>query len=331
MIDLSTEYMGLKLRSPIILSSSHLTNNIKHIVNAEKHGAGAIVLKSLFEEQILADAEKLYEKDKMYFWYKEAIDYMDELSKTDGIEQYINLILDAKKSVSIPIIASINCTTPHEWPKFTKQIEDAGADGIELNMSIIPSDVKTPCYVVQERYESIIKSVLDNTSLPISIKVGPYFSNVNMAIRELSDTGVKGIVLFNRFYRPDIDIENLTVVSDNFLSSETELTHTLRWVALLAPEVNCDIAASSGVHDYAGVIKMLLAGAKACEMTSTFVKNGVNHIETILKQIEEWMNKKNFRNLKEFQGLISQRKEYSPEFERVQYMKRNLENFKRYA
>lgn len=330
MIDLTTEYMGLKLRSPIILSSSNLTNNIKHIVNAAKYGAGAVVLKSLFEEQILADAEKLYEKDKMYFWYKEAISYMDELSKTDGIEQYINLIKEAKKSVSIPIIASINCTTPHEWPKFTKKIEEAGADAIELNMSIIPSDEKTPCYVVQERYETIIRAVKENSSLPISIKVGPYFSNVNMAIRELSQTGVKGVVLFNRFYRPDIDIEKLEVISDSYLSNESELTHTLRWVALLAPEVSCDIAASSGVHNAEGVIKMLLAGANACEMTSTFVKNGVEYIETILKEIEDWMNRKNFRNLKEFHGLIAKRKEYSPEFERVQYMKRNLEKYQRH-
>lgn len=331
-MDLSTEYMGIKLKSPIVLSSSHITNNIKNIVEADKHGAGAVVLKSLFEEQILADVEKLYEKEKMYFWYKEAIEYMDELSKTDGISQYINLIKEAKSSVQMPVIASINCTTPHEWPKFTEKIEEAGADGIELNMSIIPSDVKTPCYVIQERYESIIKEVLEHTNIPISIKIGPYFSNVNMAIRELSDTSVKGIVLFNRFYRPDIDIERLEVVSDNFLSSASELTHTLRWVALLSHEVKCDLAASSGIHDHEGVIKMMLAGAKACEMTSTFVKNGIPYIQTINEKIAQWMERKNFRSIKEFQGLIAKREEYTPQFERVQYMKRNLESFhKRHA
>jgi len=321
-MDLTTKYMGITLKNPIVAASSKLTASIESIKQLADAGVGAIVLKSLFEEQILADKNILYQQDAMYFWFPEAVDYMNNYSKEHGVKEYLKLIEQAKEETQIPIIASINCTTHKEWPEFAKELAKSGADGIELNIYLLPSDLLTPGEEILRSYIRIIEEVKKNVNLPISLKIGYFFSNLNLAIRELSSSGVDALVLFNRYYRPDIDIHNLTINSDNIFSAPEEITLPLRWIALLSNKVKCDLAASTGIHDHVGVIKQLLAGAKVTQLCTTLMKNGPKYVETILNGLTTWMSQHNYSSVNDFRGLISKNKEYSAAFERVRFMKR---------
>jgi len=322
-MDLKTNYMGLELKNPIIVSSSKLTSNIENILNCADHGAGAIVLKSLFEEQLLADADKLLDRDDKYFWYPEAVDYINEHSKDYGVKEYLSLLVEAKKHTTVPVIASINCTTPNEWPRFARSLEDAGADGIELNISIIPMLGNVESKEVEDTYVEIIKEVKKYTSLPISVKFGPLFTNPVNIIQRMDDAGADALVIFNRFYRPDINIHSESIVHHNILSGPEEMTQSLRWVSLLSDKVKCDVAANTGIHDAEGVIKQLLAGADATQICSTLYSNGINYIETILSELKEWMEEHNYSSINDFKGKIARDNEHAAAFARVQFMKRN--------
>jgi len=322
-MDLKTNYMGLELKNPIIVSSSKLTSNIENILNCADHGAGAIVLKSLFEEQLLADADKLLDRDDKYFWYPEAVDYINEHSKDYGVKEYLSLLVEAKKHTTVPVIASINCTTPNEWPRFARSLEDAGADGIELNISIIPMLGNVESKEVEDTYVEIIKEVKKYTSLPISVKFGPLFTNPVNIIQRMDDAGADALVIFNRFYRPDINIHSESIVHHNILSGPEEMTQSLRWVSLLSDKVKCDVAANTGIHDAEGVIKQLLAGADATQICSTLYSNGINYIETILSELIEWMEEHNYSSINDFKGKIARDNEHAAAFARVQFMKRN--------
>lgn len=324
-MDLKTKYLGLELENPIIVSSSKLTSNIEDIRKCADQGVGAIVLKSLFEEQLMADADELMDRDEKYFWYPEAVEFINQHSKEYGVKEYIALLTEAKEYTTIPIIASINCTTPNEWPKFAKTLEDAGADGIELNIAIIPLVGNVSSKEVEDTYIEIIREVKKYTSLPVSVKFGPLFTNPVNIIQRMDDAGVDALVIFNRFYRPDIDIDTESIVlHSNILSGPEEMTQSLRWVSLLSDKVKCDVAANTGIHDAEGVIKQLLAGADATQICSTLYSNGISYIGTILDELKTWMGDHNYNCINDFKGKIARDNEQAVSFARVQFMKRNF-------
>ena len=322
-MDMKTTYMGLELKNPIIVSSSKLTSTIDNIRKCADHGAGAIVLKSLFEEQLLADANKLMDKDEKYFWYPEAVDYINQHSKDFGVKEYLELLTEAKKYTTIPIIASINCVSADEWPKFARNLEEAGADGIELNIAIIPMTGDISSKEVEDKYVEIIQEVKKYTSLPVSVKFGPLFTNPVNIIQRMDEAGADALVIFNRFYRPDINIHTESVVHNNILSGPEEMTQSLRWVSLLSDKVKCDVAANTGIHDAEGMIKQLLGGADAVQICSTLYSNGISYIDTMLGDLKTWMEEHNYDSIGDFKGKIARDNEHAAAFARVQFMKRN--------
>jgi dihydroorotate dehydrogenase (fumarate) len=323
MIDLSTTYMGLKLKNPIVASSSGLTNSLKDIISLEANGASAVVLKSLFEEEIIMEAEDNMNKmQSSGFIYPETMEYFDFDEMEDPVANFLKLISDAKKAVKIPIIASINCVTAHKWPDFAKRIQDAGADAIELNIFALPTDFNRTSEENEKLYFDIIERVTKLVSIPVGVKIGQYNASLGSFIKRLSETPIKSIVLFNRFYSPDFDINNLDFTSTNVFSTPAELSLPLRWIGIMSGRVSCDLAASTGVHDGKSVIKVLLAGANVAQVASALYKNGFGHIQIMLNQIQVWMEEMGYKSISDFKGKMSQSETFNPAaFERVQFMK----------
>jgi dihydroorotate dehydrogenase (fumarate) len=322
MVDLSTEYLGMKLRNPIIAGSSGLTNSVKSIQELEQNGAAAVVLKSIFEEEIACESEDILKEASQKNANMQQFDYFDISFKGERLESYIALIKQTKEAVTIPVIGSINCVYSSEWVSFAKQIQNAGADALELNMSFLPSEFGRTSEEKKEAYFQIIKKVREEATLPISLKISYYFSDLGPMIQKLSETGIAGLVLFNRFYNPDFDIDKMEVVSSNLFSSPSDLSISLRWIAIMANRVECDLAASTGVHDGEALIKQILAGANAVQVTSTLYKNGKDHIGKMLNTLEGWMQKKGFGTIADFRGKMSQAKSSNPAaYERIQFMK----------
>lgn len=320
MADLSTNYMGLNLKSPIIVGSSGLTNSVADIKEHEANGAGAVVLKSIFEEEITMEYEELM-KD-VHETHREHFDYFDYKIKEDNIKKLLNLIEELKRNVQIPIIASVNCVYSHEWAFFAKKLEEAGADALELNMFFLPTDFTRSSTHAEKIYFDLVDRVKTEVNIPISLKISYYFSNLGPMIQKLSESGINGLVLFNRFFSPDFDIDNLEVTSGHVLSNPEDIAISLRWMAIMSERVSCDLAASTGVHDGKGAIKQILAGAKAVQVVSTLYKNGSSYIRDILKEMEEWMDSKKFGSIEEFRGKLSQAKSDNPaKYERVQFMR----------
>jgi len=321
MVDLSTRYMGLPLRNPLIVASCSLGKTAEGVRRCADAGAGAVVLKSLFEEQIYAETKDLEE----YLWlsgHPEAFEYVRGFRMELGPEQYVEFIEDAKKAVSIPIIASLNCISPKWWATYAKRIERAGADALELNISVMPSDPKRSSKEIETLYLDIFDGVKNQVDIPIAVKIGPYFTSLARMAWELGRRGASALVLFNRFYRLDIDIDKLELATGYQFSSPHEMNLSLRWIALLAGRVNSDLAASTGVHDGAGVVKQLLAGASAVQLCSTLYLNGLEQIRRILQEVETWMRKHNFESVEQMRGKLSQMSSDKPElYERLQYVK----------
>ncbi len=324
MADLSVNYLGLKLRNPIIVGSSGLTDKIESIRNLEQNGAAAIVLKSLFEEEIVLEkAAQLSQMNAGGDLYPESLDYYQyEDAPKESTTNYLELIKNLKKQVSIPVMASINCMTAQQWTWFPKEIESAGADALELNLFILPTDMKRSVAENEQLYFDIINEVVTKIKIPVALKIPSYFSNLATMIRNLSETPIAGLVLFNRFYSPDIDIDKFEITSGSVLSTPGDLSNSLRWIAIMAERVLCDLAASTGVHDGAAVIKQLLVGANAVQVVSSIYKNGGEQIGAMLHDLESWMDKHNFNSIDDFRGKLSQEKSENPAaFERVQFMK----------
>jgi len=322
MANLSTSYMGFTLRNPIIVGSSGLTNSVENIIEIEKNGAAAVVLKSLFEEQIHHMVNKAMHSGPGNFTYPEAEDYISNYTRTNDVDNYLRLIREAKAAVQIPVIASINCVSAADWISFATSIQQAGADALELNIFILPSDPKRDGQQNEAVYFDIIEKVKKEVTIPIAIKVSSYFSGLANTALKLSWTGIKGMVLFNRFFSPDIDIDNFKVTATNVFSHPEELAMSLRWVAMLSSRLHCDLAASTGIHDGAAVIKQLLAGAKAVQVASVLYKKGFEFIPVMLKDLEEWMDKHNFAGTEDFTGKMSINEIDNPAaYERVQFMK----------
>ena len=321
MSDLTTKYMGLDLQNPIAVASCSLSKNgdgIKRIADA---GAGAVILKSLFEEQIQAETQEV----EQYIgptWHTEAYDYVKNMGMQLGPNEYLKLIENAKKQVTIPVIASLNCVSARWWAEYAKKLEKAGADGLELNISFLPSDPQRDSREVEKLYYKALDSVKYTVNIPIAVKLGPYFSSLANLSHELFRRGASALVFFNRFYQVDIDIEKMVFSSGSRFSSTEEMSLPLRWIALLSDRIGCDFAATTGVYDAKGVIKMLLVGATVVQLCSTLYVNGLERISEILKELSDWMKKHEFESVDQFRGKLSREQSEKPELlERLQYIK----------
>jgi dihydroorotate dehydrogenase (fumarate) len=324
MARLNTSYMGLKLKNPIIAASSGLTETTKSIQQLEENGIAAVVLKSLFEEEILLELlANMTRMNSSTDLYPESVEYYEEHSTIkESTEHYLELIHEAKKTAKIPVIASINCMTASQWTYFPKLIEEAGADALELNLFILPSDFSRSSEENEKVYFDIVKEIRKTVSFPIALKVSYYFSGLAGFMKRLSESGIQSLVLFNRFYNPDIDIEKMEVISSHVMSSPSDMAMSLRWIAILAGRVTCDLAATTGIHDGAGIIKQLLAGASAVEIASALYINGPEYIGQMLEELNSWMDGKGYASIDDFRGKLSQTmSEHPAAYERVQFMK----------
>jgi len=321
MADLSTTYMGLSLRNPLLVASSKLTAGLDEVKACEEAGAGAVVLKSIFEEQILADTSEVADRDE-YLAHSEAMDFFSRMGKSYYMNDYLTLIKEAKRALSIPVIASLNCVSEGSWFDYARDVEKVGADALELNLFVLPADVTQPGEAIEKTYIRICRRIKKTVSIPVAMKIGPYFSGMANMIRSLCDEGIDALVLFNRFYRPDVDIERMEIKAAHALSDPAEITLPLQWIALLSDEVSCEMAASTGVHDSEGAIKQLLVGARVVQLCSSLYKNGLGHIRKILDGIQDWMKRHDFEGVDDFRGKLCQERSEHPEiYERSQYIK----------
>lgn len=320
MSDLSTRYLGLQLKNPLIIASSTLVQNLQGVQEAEASGAGAVVLRSLFEELI---REKEESSGQVYSGHPEEYEYIvSELNLQYGAKYYLELIRDLKSSVKIPIIASVNCITPKLWIAYAKRIEAAGADALELNLSLMPINPGLSSLEIEQQFLSIIKAARENIKLPLAVKIGPYFTSLSRFANQICGSGVKALVLFNRFYQFDIDLDNDEIKGANWYSTPSEMSLSLRWISVLYKNVNCQLCATTGVHDSSGVIKQILAGATAVQIASTVYLNGFSAVKKILAEVDQWMKKKGYAALDDFKGQLSLREHKDPElYERLQYIK----------
>jgi dihydroorotate dehydrogenase (fumarate) len=323
MSNLETTYLGLKLKNPLVAASSGLTSTVEKIVELEKAGIGAIVLKSIFEEQINGEVTSMLSKDTQNSGYPEAEDYIKSYLRDNTIKKHIELIETAKKAVNIPIIASINCVSAEEWTTFAKDFQDAGADALELNIFYIPTDRHEKPGIVEQLYIDVLRKVKMQVSIPVAVKFGIYHSNIIGMADKLKANGASGIVMFNRFYEPDINIETLQITSSEVFSSSADIRRSLRWVGMVSSAVtHLDIAASTGIHDSNAVIKQLLAGAQVAQLCSTLYLNGVKVIPEMLNGISDFMKKWNFKKIDDFRGRLSYKNIPDPMlYERSQFMK----------
>ena len=338
MPDLSCTYLGLKLKNPLIVGSSGLTSSLENLKTAARLGAGAVILKSVFEEQIKFETDKLIESDNKEikpwkdafndivsdkeFYFTEAFNYLTSYAREHTLKQYLAYISEAKRTIDIPVIASINCTSQYDWQYFAQRIQEAGADALELNVYLLPSDFNKKSTENEQVYFEVIKEVKKYVTIPVALKTGYYFSSLAKTLLELSETGISGLTLFNRPYNPDIDIEELNVTAANVFSNDSEYSNTLRWVAILSGRIKCDIAASTGIHNYKTVIKQLLAGADVVQMASVFYKNHFDVLPAIISGLEAWMTLHNLSKISDFRGLLAQKNIANPaSYERVQFLR----------
>lgn len=323
MSNLETTYLGLKLKNPLVAASSGLTGSVEKIVELGKTGIGAVVLKSIFEEQINGEVTSMLSKDYQNSGYPEAEDYIKGYLRDNTIKKHIELIESAKKAVNIPIIASVNCVSADEWTSFSKDFQDAGADALELNIFYIPTSRHEKPGVVEQLYIDVLRKVKTQVSIPVSVKFGIYHSNILGMAEKLKANGASGIVMFNRFYEPDINVDTLEITSSEVFSSPSDIRRSLRWVGMVSSAVsNLDIAASTGIHDGNAVLKQLLAGAQVAQLCSTLYLHGVNVVPEMLTGISDFMKKWNFKKIDDFRGRLSYKNIPDPMlYERSQFMK----------
>ena len=321
MTDLETTYMGLKLKNPLVVASCGLTKNADGVRKCADAGAGAVVLKSLFEEQVIGEMQN----QKQYAsaaWHPEALDYVEGMGIGLGPREYLEVIREAKKAVSIPVIASLNCVSREVWTGYAKRLAAEGIDAIELNLAVMPSDPKRTAADIEKAYFDALADVTSRIDVPIAVKIGPFFTSIARMALELSRRGVSALVLFNRYYQIDIEVERVELSSGITLSTPKEINMPLRWISLLSGKVECDLAASTGIHDAHGVAKMLLAGATVTQLCSTLYLNGLESIGQILDGLEGWMKGHGFESVGEVRGKLSSMNSENPElYERIQYIK----------
>jgi len=319
MIDLSTTYAGLNMKSPVIVSSSGLTNSIERIKKIALAGAGAVVMKSLFEEQIMYEVSNLSAGSD----YPEAGDYLRTYARENSLESYLSIIRGAKDLVDIPIIASINCVSANEWMDFAGKIEGAGADALELNIYFLPIDKDKDPREYEKVYLNLVSSVKKKTSLPLIVKLGSGFSNITWMVNQLYQRGAAAVVLFNRFYVPDIDTKDMSFGSSEVLSSPADLRNSLRWIGIVSSQVGqIDLASSTGVHSGLAVIKQILAGATAVQVCSVLYRNGIDYLRDMITEMKRWMEKHQYEALGDFRGKLNYSSLDDPSiYERAQFIK----------
>lgn len=318
MPNLNTTFAGLLLKNPIIIGSSGLTNSVGKNKKLAEAGAAAIVLKSLFEEQILMEAEQL--KDPTY---AEGNDYLKEYIREHKLSEYLTLIKESKKACSIPIIASINCHTNSEWIHFSKQIEEAGADALEINMLAFQTDIHYTCGSFEQRHIDILRNIKKTIQIPVIMKLGDNLTNPIALIDQLYANGAAAVVLFNRFYQPDINIETMKQTSGDIFSTPSDFTTPLRWIGIASSKVNkIDYAASGGVSNPEAIIKAILAGASAVEICSAVYQNTNLFIGESIHFLATWMNRKGFEDISQFKGKLNIKDVQNINtFERAQFLK----------
>lgn len=324
MIDLSTDYLGLKLRTPLVPSASPLSQEIGTIRRLEDAGASAVVLYSLFEEQLRQEMMELdHHLSAATESFSESLSFFPHASEFRlGPEGYLEHIRKAKEAVKIPIIASLNGATVSGWTKFAKAIEEAGADALECNIYYIPTDPDLKSADVEQAYIDIVWAVKSAVSIPVAVKLSPFFSNLANLAKRLDEAGADGLVLFNRFYQPDIDLDELEIRPNVLLSTPQALRLPLTWIGILYGRLQASLAASSGVHDPQDAIKLLMVGANVTMLCSSLLRNGVNHIRHMERGITEWMEKHEYESVQQMQGSMSQVRCPDPSaFERAQYMR----------
>ena len=324
MSDLSTSYLGLSLKNPLVVSPSPLCEDLGAIRKMEDAGASAVVLHSLFEEQLTLNSQDL---DRFLTSgtesFAEALSYFPDMGQFKlGPEAYLEHIQKAKKAVKIPIIGSLNGVSTGGWVSYAKKIEQAGADALELNVYYIATDPDMSGPQVEQMYADLVRDVRGSLKIPVAVKLGPYFSSMASVARRLDQAGANGLVLFNRFYQPDFDLEKLEVTPNLNLSRSEELRLRLCWVAILSGRIKADMAITGGVHTAEDVIKSMMAGAKVAMMTSALLKNGIEHLKTVREGVAAWMEKHEYASIRQMQGSMSQKSVAEPAaFVRANYMK----------
>ena len=324
MIDLCTKYLGLTLKNPLVVSASPLSAEVGNIRRMEDCGASAVVLPSLFEEQIQVESNTLDQfLSQGTESFAEALSYIPNMEGYRlGPDGYLEHLRRAKEAVKIPVIGSLNGTSTSGWVGYAKKIEEAGADALELNIYFIPTDVEMSGSHVEQMYIDLVSQVKSSIHIPVAVKIGAYFSSMPNAAKSLDKAGADALVLFNRFYQPDFDVENLEVIPNLILSTPHELLLRLNWVAVLYGKIKADMAITGGVHSALDVLKSMMAGARVAMMTSALLRNGIGHLATVQADLLKWMEEHEYESIHQMQGSMSQRSLADPSaFQRANYVK----------
>lgn len=323
MIDLSTTYLGMKFKNPLLASSSPLCKDISNVRKMEDAGIAGIVLHSLFEEQINAESLELDKFLSRGESYAEALDFFPDMTSYNiGPEEYLNHIRKAKEAVRVPVIASLNGVSAGGWVRYAKLMQEAGADGLELNIYVLPTDPEVSGEKIEQNYVELVRHVIASVRIPVAVKFGPYFSSIPNFCRKLDQTGVDGLVMFNRFYQPDFDLETLEVKPNLYLSDSNTLLLRLHWVAVMYGHLRADMAVTGGVHTVYGLLKSMMAGAKVAMSTSCLLRYGIEYGGQIIQDLKEWMEEHEYESIQQMQGSMSVRSATNAAaFERANYMK----------
>ena len=321
MANISTRFFGLDLKSPVIAASSSMTGHAEQVIKLAEAGAGAIVLKSIFEEEIFAELQEELSLRTPLNSDPEYLDYFDYVIKEETIRKYLHLIIEVKAKTAVPIVASINCVSSSDWTLFARKIEEAGADALELNMFVTPSDISKTTENSEQFYLETIQKVLQAVRIPVSVKISHYFSNLSGMVKKLSETGIAGITIFNRFYSPDIDVQSETVTVADVLSTPHDYLLPLKWTGILSGQIKVDLSATTGIYTAETALKFLLSGASAVQIASVIYHEGPSTITKMNQGISDWMDQKGYKSIAEFQGSLSQAATSAQAWERTQFMK----------
>jgi dihydroorotate dehydrogenase (fumarate) len=324
MVDLTTTYLGMKLKNPLVASPSPLSERLESVKRMEEAGIAAIVMYSLFEEQIIHESLELdHFLTRGTETFAEALTYLPDIGKYSiGPEKYVEKLNQLKRAVNIPVIGSLNGVSMGGWTEYARKIEDAGADALELNLYYLPTDPDLNAVEIEDNYIDLVRNIREQISIPIAVKLSPFFTSIPNIARRFGEAGINGLVLFNRFYQPDFDLENLEVVPNLVLSNSHELRLPLRWIALLYGQIPVDFALTSGVHTAEDVIKAIMAGANVAMTTSELLQNGIPRISQILSDLSIWMDENEYESIEQMRGSMSAVGVAEPAaYERANYMK----------